>query len=112
MSRLGVTGRPVLAPAVIALAGAVLIAACGTQPSRGTASGPAPLTAPLTAPLSTSLVTGQGTWAVAVMGGATGEGSGFWQLFVRAAGAAAGRWLPRRAWPTTAAWSRRAAAPP
>ena len=91
MSRLGRTSRPVLAPALLApallaLAGAVLIAACGTQQATVRASGPSPLTAPL----STSLVTGQGTWAVAVMGGAAAGDNGFWQLFVRPAGAS--RW--------------------
>jgi hypothetical protein len=43
-----------------------------------------------TAPLSTSLVTAQGTWAVAVMGGSAADENNFWQLFVRPAGAA--RW--------------------
>ena len=42
------------------------------------------------APLSTSLVTAQGTWAIAVMGGTAGAGDSFWQLFARPAGAS--RW--------------------
>ena len=56
MSR-GLTGTAVL------LACAGLIAGCGSRPAR--TSPP-----PVAAPLSTSLVTAQGTWAVAVMGGA------------------------------------------
>ena len=44
---------------------------------------------PLTAPLSTSLVTAQGTWAVAVMGGRDADDR-FWQLFFRPA--TSGRW--------------------
>ena len=99
-------GRAALAPAALAVAG--MIAACGTRPATVTASGPPPLSASL----STSLVTGQGTWAVAVMGGTGGEDNHFWQLFVRRPAPAAGRWPPRRAWPTTAAWSRPAAARP
>lgn len=96
ISRLGVAGRAGLAPAVpapavpalavLALAGAALIAACGTQPATVTVSGPPPLSASL----STSLVTGQGTWAVAVMGGAAADDNDYWQLFVRPAGAS--RW--------------------
>jgi hypothetical protein len=89
-----VTGRarralagPVLASAV--LAGAVLVAACGTPPAAvSTLSTPGP--PPAAVPLSTSLVTGQGTWAVAVMGGGTDGDGGFWQLFARPAGAS--RW--------------------
>ena len=50
----------------------------------------APALAPVTVPLSTSLVTAQGTWAVAVMGGSAAENNNFWQLFVRPAGAT--RW--------------------
>ena len=76
-----------LALAGVALAGRALLAACGSPPA--TVRSPAPPPA-LTAPLSTSLVTGQGTWAVTVMGGAAGTGEGFWQLFVRPAGAS--RW--------------------
>jgi hypothetical protein len=41
----------------------------------------------VTVPLSTSLVTAQGTWAIAVMGGSAGSANNFWQLFVRPAGA-------------------------
>jgi hypothetical protein len=67
------------------LACAGLIAGCGSHPATGTGASPAPLTAPL----STSLVTAQGTWAVAVMGGPE-AGNKFWQLFFRPA--AGGRW--------------------
>ena len=51
-----------------------------------TSTGPPPA-AP---PLNTSLVTAQGTWAVAVMGGPAAAHDDFWQLFVRPAGAS--RW--------------------
>jgi hypothetical protein len=60
----------------------------------GCASQSAPVSAPsltvVTAPLSTSLVTAQGTWAVAVMGGSAASHNNFWQLFVRPTGAT--RW--------------------
>jgi hypothetical protein len=68
----------VLACALLACAG--LMAGCGSQPPRVTGAGPPPLTAPL----STSLVTAQGTWAVAVMGGRDADDT-FWQLFFRPA---------------------------
>jgi hypothetical protein len=67
------------------LAGAGLIAGCGSQPAGGTGAG----LPPLTAPLSTSLVTAQGTWAVASMGGRDADDR-FWQLFFRPA--TSGRW--------------------
>ena len=63
-----------------------LVAACGSQ--RAAVTSPAP--PPVTAPLSTSLVTAQGTWAIAVMGGSAAADNNFWQLFVRPAGAS--RW--------------------
>jgi len=75
----------VLACAVLACGGPITLAGCGSHPATGTGTGPAPLTAPL----STSLVTAQGTWAVAVMGGRD-AGSKFWQLFFRPA--TGGRW--------------------
>ncbi len=65
------------------MAGLGLVAGCGTRAAPVTAPSPPPVTAPL----STSLVTAQGTWAVAVMGGSAGSDNGFWQLFVRPAGA-------------------------
>jgi len=71
--------------AVLACAGLVTLAGCGAHPATGTGAGPAPLTAPL----STSLVTAQGSWAVAVMGGPDAD-SKFWQLFFRPA--TSGRW--------------------
>jgi hypothetical protein len=72
--------------ACLAWLAAGLAAGCGTQVA--TVAGPGPRV--VTAPLSTSLVTAQGTWAVAVMGGPAGSRNGFWQLFVRPTGAA--RW--------------------
>ena len=62
------------------------MAACGSQ--RAAVTSPAPPT--VTVPLSTSLVTAQGTWAIAVMGGSAASHNNFWQLFVRPAGAS--RW--------------------
>jgi hypothetical protein len=83
-----VTGRRARAAAVLACAGlacAGLMAGCSSHPARVTGAGPRPLTAPL----STSLVTAQGSWAVAVMGGPD-AGNKFWQLFFRPA--TSGRW--------------------
>jgi hypothetical protein len=73
---------------MVACAGLVagLVAGCGTQQARVTA----PAVPVVTAPLSTSLVTTQGTWAIAVMGGSAASDDNFWQLFVRPAGAS--RW--------------------
>jgi hypothetical protein len=70
----------------LALSCAGLLAACGSQ--RAAVTSPAP--AAVTVPLSTSLVTAQGTWAIAVMGGSATSYNNFWQLFVRPAGAS--RW--------------------
>jgi hypothetical protein len=70
----------------LALLGAGLAAGCGTQAASVTGTAPPAVTAPL----STSLVTAQGTWAVAVMGGAAAAANNFWQLFVRPA--CAGGW--------------------
>jgi hypothetical protein len=75
-----ISRRAWLAPRVwLALLGAGLAAGCGSQS--------APVTGPslqvVTAPLSTSLVTAQGTWAIAVMGGSAASNNNFWQLFVR-----------------------------
>ena len=70
----------------LALSCAGLMAGCGSQ--RADVTSPAP--SAVTAPLSTSLVTAQGTWAIAVMGGSAASHNAFWQLFVRAAGAS--RW--------------------
>ena len=85
MSRRLTGAAAVLACAVLACGGLITLAGCGSHPATGTGTGPAPLTAPL----STSLVTAQGTWAVAVMGGPD-AGNKFWQLFFRPA--AGGRW--------------------
>jgi hypothetical protein len=57
----------------------------GSQHGRATAGAPA-----VAVPLSTSLVTAQGTWAIAVMGGPAASDNNFWQLFVRPAGVS--RW--------------------
>ena len=65
---------------------AVLVAGCGTQ----AASVAPPSIVVQTAPLATSLVTTQGAWAIAVMGGSAASENNFWQLFVRPAGAT--RW--------------------
>ncbi len=70
----------------LALACAGLMAGCGSQ--RAAVTSPAPPA--VTVPLSTSLVTAQGTWAIAVMGGSAASHNNFWQLFVRPAGAS--RW--------------------
>jgi hypothetical protein len=78
---------PVRLVLAAAAAGLVALAAgCGS----GTAPAAAPGLQVRTAPLSTSLVTAQGTWAVAVMGGSAAAENNFWQLFVRPAGAS--RW--------------------
>ena len=60
-----------------------LAAGCGTQQAPVTTPGP-PV---VSAPLSTSLVTAQGTWAIAALGGTAGSANNFWQLFVRPTGA-------------------------
>ena len=75
-----------LARAGLALACAGLAAGCGTQTVKVAGTGPPPVTVPL----STSLVTAQGTWAIAVMGGSAASDNNFWQLFVRPTGAS--RW--------------------
>jgi len=77
----------------LALACAGLAAGCGSGSPRASDSlkGSATASAPaVTVPLSTSLVTAQGTWAIAVMGGPAASENNFWQLFVRPAGAS--RW--------------------
>jgi hypothetical protein len=77
---------------VTALACAGLAAGCGSgspgASGAGSPHGPVTGGAPaVTGPLSTSLVTAQGTWAIAVMGGSAASENNFWQLFVRPAGA-------------------------
>ena len=69
--------------AVAALAAAGLAAGCGSQHGRVTVATPPAVTASL----NTSLVTPQGTWAIAVMGGSAADANNFWQLFARPAGA-------------------------
>jgi hypothetical protein len=68
-------------------AGLVLLAAgCAAQPAKPAA----PSLQVVTPPLATSLVTAQGTWAIAVMGGPAAADNNFWELFVRPQGAS--RW--------------------
>ena len=77
---------PLALLALLALMCTGLVAGCGTQTVKvADASPPA-----VTVPLSTSLVTAQGTWAIAVMGGSAASDNNFWQLFMRPAGAS--RW--------------------
>jgi hypothetical protein len=73
--------RAVLVAGLAAVA--AVAAGCGSQAALVTA----PALRVRTAPLSTSLVTPQGTWAIAVMGGSAATENNFWQLFVRPAGA-------------------------
>ena len=79
----------------LALACAGLAAGCGSKSQTATGSGArsgwaTPSAPAVTVPLSTSLVTSQGTWAIAVMGGSAASENNFWQLFVRPTGA--GQW--------------------
>jgi hypothetical protein len=71
-----------------ALAAALIfvITGCGTQVVKATS----PTVAAVPAPLGTSLVTAQGTWAIAAMGGSAADDDNFWELFVRPA--AGGDW--------------------
>jgi hypothetical protein len=71
--------RAVLAAGLVT----VLAAGCGSQ----AAPAALPSIAIRTAPLATSLVTAQGAWAVAVMGGSAAAADNFWELFVRPPGA-------------------------
>jgi hypothetical protein len=68
------------------LAAGLALGGCGSQSAP--VSGPGLVV--VTAPLATSLVTAQGTWAVAVMGGSAASHNDFWQLFVRPTGST--RW--------------------
>ena len=78
-----------LATAALALAAGALLAGCGSPAPN--VPGPAAEAAPAGAPfLATSLLTGAGTWAVAVMGGPVATHDNFWQLFARPAGSS--RW--------------------
>jgi len=79
----------------LVLACAGLAAGCGSKPQTAAAAGArsglvTPSAPAVTVPLSTSLVTAQGTWAIAVMGGSAASENNFWQLFVRPTGA--GQW--------------------
>ena len=79
------TAIRILTAVAIAAAGLGL-AGCGSQ--AATAASPAP--PPLTTSLATALVTAQGSWAIADMGGPAAAQQNFWQLFVRPAGTS--RW--------------------
>jgi hypothetical protein len=83
----GFSGRARLGLAPIFLACAGLVAGCGSgsgsQQAAGSSSGTTASTPSVAVPLSTSLVTAQGTWAIAVMGGSATSENNFWQLFVR-----------------------------
>ena len=81
-------GALALACAALACAGLACagLAGCGSRAAPVTSAGPPPVTVSL----ATSLVTAQGTWAIAVMGGRAGSENGFWQLFVLPARAS--RW--------------------
>jgi hypothetical protein len=82
--------RPARPVAALALAAAALLAGCGSPAPA--APGPAAEAPPAGTPfLATSLVTGAGTWAVAVMGGPAASHDNFWQLFARPAGSP--RWM-------------------
>jgi hypothetical protein len=77
------------AAAALALATTALITSCSSaaRPAPGPAATAPPGGTPF---LTTSLATAAGTWAVAVMGGATSSHNNFWQLFERPAGS--GKW--------------------
>ena len=76
------------AAAALALAAGALLAGCGSPAPH--VPGPAAEAPPAGTPfLATSLVTGAGTWAVAVMGGPVATHDNFWQLFARPAGSTA-----------------------
>jgi hypothetical protein len=77
---------PLALMVLLALMCTGFVAGCGTQTVKAADSSPPAVTVPL----STSLVTAQGTWAIAVMGGSAASDNNFWQLFVRPAGAS--RW--------------------
>jgi hypothetical protein len=66
----------------VAAAFLCVITGCGTQTLATTT----PTVAAVPTPLGTSLVTAQGTWAIAVMGGSAASENNFWQLFVRPTG--------------------------
>lgn len=63
---------------LIVLASMILVAGCASQDPA--------ITRPPTAPLASSLVTAQGSWAIAEMGGSAADDDAFWQLLVRPAG--------------------------
>jgi Pentapeptide repeats (8 copies) len=79
-------GRTRVSVALLGVALASFAAGCGSQTVKATT----PSLQVVTAPMSTSLVTAQGAWAIAVMGGSAASDNDFWQVFVRPAGAS--RW--------------------
>jgi hypothetical protein len=62
---------------------ALAVTGCGSQ----AATVAAPVTRVSPVPLASSLVTAQGTWAIADIGGSAPGNENFWQVFVRPAGA-------------------------
>jgi hypothetical protein len=76
----------------LALAAAVTITAGGCASAASPARpGTAPPPLPALPGLTSSLVTADGSWAVAVMGGSAAATNNFWQLFARPAGSSAWR---------------------
>ncbi len=69
----------------LTLAGAILMAGCGTAP-QVVRSSPPRLARPVT--LNTSQTSAAGTWAVVLMGGSAAQHNNFWQLFILQAGSA------------------------
>jgi hypothetical protein len=69
-----------------AVAGATLLAGCGT--ATATSPTPAAQTAPAPPSLNLTLAATPGTWAVVEMGGSAAQNDNFWQLFIRPAGTA------------------------
>lgn len=84
----GVPSQVIPAAALAAaIAGAGLLAGCGSSaPPSAEPSGPA-----VTSPLATSLTVAGGTaWAIVPMGGPAAQENNFWELFTRSAGST--RW--------------------
>jgi hypothetical protein len=85
----GTRGRPAtrLPALVLAVAGALLAAGCGSSPAATTSPGRAPSASVGGPTLATSVSSGDGTsWAIVEMGGPAAAYDNFWQLFVRPAG--------------------------
>jgi hypothetical protein len=85
-SRARIRGLPL---AVLALAGLLAVAACGSTPAASGTASASPSSAIAGPGLATSLSSSDGTaWAVVQMGGSAAQFNNFWELFVRPAGAA------------------------